>query len=103
MTCTRTCTRVTKARNVENLALAARSVHLSRMRMGNEDRRTVVSEDACVVCGISDTRLLSYTRLEDGQCITVCGSHKVAHRRSERLARTVEELQSLVGERRKVG
>lgn len=69
------------------------------MRMGHAERRDT-NTSACAVCGADDARLLSYTRLEDGARITVCGSHKVAHRRSERLARSVEELVTMLGERR---
>lgn len=77
------------------------------MRMGNLDRRSATSDvahaSACAVCGASDARLLSYTRLEDGARVTVCGSHKIAHRRSERLARSVDELRQIIGERRQTG
>ncbi|HVJ92020.1 MAG TPA: hypothetical protein VM580_19600 [Labilithrix sp.] len=45
--------------------------------------------------------MLSFTRLMDGERVTVCGSHKIAHRRSETIARTIEELRQLTGERRK--
>jgi hypothetical protein len=31
----------------------------------------------------------------------VCGSHKTAHHRSEMIARNIDELRMLVGERRK--
>lgn len=73
------------------------------MRMGNRDRRAVPDVGACAVCGSTDTRVLSFTRLLQGERITVCGSHKIAHHRSELIARTVEELRDLVGERRKAG
>jgi hypothetical protein len=43
---------------------------------------------------------LSTTRLEDGTRVTVCGSHKMAHRRAERMARTVDELRILLCDRR---
>ncbi len=56
---------------------------------------------ACVVCGSTDARVLSFTRLLQGERVTVCGSHKTAHHRSELIARTVEELRSITGERRK--
>lgn len=69
------------------------------MRMGNIERRQG-TEDTCAVCGGSDARTLSYTRLEDGTRITVCGSHKVAHRRSERMARSIDELRTMLGDRR---
>jgi hypothetical protein len=69
------------------------------MRMANLDRRSAPAA-ACAVCGVDDARVLGTTRLEDGTRITVCGSHKIAHRRSERLARSIEELCVLVGERR---
>ena len=74
---------------------------LSRMRMGNINRR-VAPNDACVVCGTKDARVLSHTRLLDGERVIVCGSHKVAHRRAERLARTLEELRAFAGDRRKL-
>lgn len=63
------------------------------------DRRGARAE-ACVVCGASDARTLSFTRLEAGARVVVCGSHKMAHRNSERMARTVEELRVIVGDRR---
>ena len=45
-------------------------------------------------------RLLSTTTLEDGARVTVCGSHKMAHRRAERMARSVDELRMLLCDRR---
>ena len=45
--------------------------------------------------------MLSFTRLLDGERVTVCGSHKVAHRRQERLATSIAELRTMIGERRK--
>lgn len=68
------------------------------MRMGNLDRRD--GAGVCVVCGSSDQRSLSFTRLLGGERVCVCGSHKVAHHRSEAIATSVDELRSLVGERR---
>ena len=68
------------------------------MRMGTLDRRDGVG--TCVVCGSSDQRSLSFTRLLEGERVTVCGSHKVAHHRSEAIARSVDELRSMIGERR---
>lgn len=56
-----------------------------------------------MVCGTSDERLLSFTRLLDGQRVLVCGSHKTAHHRSERIATTIEELRMIAGERRLTG
>jgi hypothetical protein len=53
-----------------------------------------------VVCGTTDGRVLSFTRLLAGERVAVCGSHKTAHHRSGTIARTVEELQALTGERR---
>ncbi|HEY8077802.1 MAG TPA: hypothetical protein VIF62_26935 [Labilithrix sp.] len=75
------------------------------MRMGDRDRRTGTGsvEGGCAVCGATDSRMMAYTRLEDGTRVTVCGSHKTAHRRSERLARSVDELRTMIGERRKTG
>jgi hypothetical protein len=69
--------------------------------MGNRDRRATPEVGACVVCGSTDTRVLSFTRLLEGERVTVCGSHKMAHRRSESIARSVEELRQMTGERRK--
>lgn len=70
------------------------------MRMGHLDRRTEASNVCCAVCGTSDVRVLAATRLLGGELVIVCGSHKVAHQRSERIASTVSELRVLVGERR---
>ena len=53
------------------------------------------------MCDATDARMLAYTRLEDGTRVIVCGSHKTAHRRSERMARSVDELRVMIGERRK--
>lgn len=71
------------------------------MRMGNLDRRAPERNDACAVCGTTDARVLAFTRLLDGRRVVVCGSHKIAHRRAERLATSVEELAAMLGERRK--
>ena len=71
------------------------------MRMGNLDRRAIATKDSCVVCGITDARVLAATRLFDGERVVVCGSHKVAHHRSERIATSIDELRVLVGDRRK--
>jgi len=46
--------------------------------------------------------VLSFTRLLQGERVTVCGSHKTAHHRSELIARSVDELRDLVGDRRKL-
>ncbi|MBX3186326.1 MAG: hypothetical protein KF819_04890 [Labilithrix sp.] len=70
------------------------------MRMGDIDRRSVKGAATCAVCGSTDARTLGMTRLEDGTQVTVCGSHKVAHRRAERLARTVDELRMMLCDRR---
>ena len=72
------------------------------MRMGNVDRRAASNTGACVVCGSTDKRVLSFTRLLQGERVTVCGSHKTAHHRSDMIARTVDELKKLTGERRHV-
>ena len=77
------------------------SMMIARMRMGNLDRRTEASNVCCTVCGTSDVRVLAATRLLGGELVIVCGSHKVAHQRSERIAATVEELRDLVGDRRR--
>lgn len=68
-----------------------------------ETDRRVGTKEGCVVCGASDARTLSSTRLEDGARVVVCGSHKIAHRRSERLAASVDDLVTMLGERRKTG
>ena len=73
------------------------------MRTKTTERRSSASATACVVCADRDARVLSYTRLEDGTRIPVCGSHKIAHRRADRLATSIEELVSMIGERRKTG
>jgi hypothetical protein len=71
--------------------------------MGNRDRRSAPEVGACVVCGSTDTRTLSFTRLLEGERVTVCGSHKVAHHRSELIAKSIDELRTIAGERRKTG
>ena len=70
------------------------------MRMGNIDRRNAPAQTCCAVCGATDARMLSTTTLEDGARVTVCGSHKIAHRRAERMARSVDELRLLLCDRR---
>ncbi len=72
------------------------------MRMGNVDRRFAPSHTSCAVCGTADARLLATTTLEDGKRVTVCGSHKIAHRRAERIASSIEELQLMLCDRRVV-
>ena len=74
---------------------------IGAMRMGHMDRRTEAANVSCSVCGTSDVRVLAATRLLGGELVIVCGSHKVAHQRSERIASTVDELRELVGERRR--
>lgn len=64
------------------------------------ERRNEPTKDCCAVCGASDARTLSTTTLEDGKRVTVCGSHKTAHRRAERMARTVDDLRILLCDRR---
>jgi hypothetical protein len=54
----------------------------------------------CVVCGSSDPRSLSTTRLTDGTCVDVCGSHALAHDRMGRTAGTILELVALTADRR---
>lgn len=71
------------------------------MRMGNRDRRNGTTT-GCVVCGSNDARVLSFTRLLEGQRVTVCGSHKTAHHRSGVIAQSIDELRVLVGDRRKL-
>jgi hypothetical protein len=68
--------------------------------MGNMDRRAETGKGTCAVCGAADARTLGTTRLEDGTQVTVCGSHKIAHRRAERLARTIDELRMMLCDRR---
>jgi hypothetical protein len=64
------------------------------------ERRSGSNKSACVVCGITDARVLSATRLQGGERVTVCGSHKTAHHRSGTIAATVEELKQLTADRR---
>lgn len=71
--------------------------------MGTRDRRSAPTTGACVVCGSTDLRVLSFTRLREGERVIVCGSHKVAHHRSERIASSIDELIEIAGERRKTG
>lgn len=64
------------------------------------DRRSSASESSCAVCGSTDARVLSFTRLQDGARVTVCGSHKTAHHRSGVIASSVDELKKLTADRR---
>jgi hypothetical protein len=64
------------------------------------ERRSGSNKSACVVCGITDARVLSATRLLDGERVIVCGSHKTAHHRSGAIAATVDELKELTADRR---
>jgi len=66
----------------------------------SSERRSPSSTSACVVCGSTDARVLSSTRLQAGERVTVCGSHKTAHQRSEKIAVTIEELKTLTADRR---
>lgn len=54
------------------------------------------------MCGESDARTLSFTRLLQGERVVVCGSHKTAHHRSEQIARSVDELRAIAGDRRAI-
>ena len=84
------------------MAFSSGAGDLPAMRMGNVDRRSAPSHTSCAVCGTTDARVLATTKLEDGRRVTVCGSHKVAHRRAERTATSVEELQRMLCDRRVV-
>lgn len=64
------------------------------------ERRNEPMKACCAVCGASDARTLSTTTLEDGKRVTVCGSHKIAHRRAERMASTIDDLRILLCDRR---
>ena len=86
-------------RAAEKLSRMAALAH--RRAMKNVERREATVE-SCVVCGAADPRTLSHTRLADGARVVVCGSHKIAHRKSERIASSVAELVALTGERRKI-
>jgi hypothetical protein len=68
--------------------------------MGNLDRRNAPAQTCCVVCETTDARTLSTTTLEGGDRVVVCGSHKTAHRRAERIASSVDELRLLLCDRR---
>jgi hypothetical protein len=68
--------------------------------MGNIDRRSGTTESSCAVCGATDARVLSTTTLEGGERVTVCGSHKTAHRRAETMARSIDELRLMLCDRR---
>ncbi len=70
------------------------------MRNETLDRRSVTTTDSCAVCGTTDKRVLSATRLQDGDRVTVCASHKTAHHRSGKIALTIEELKQLTADRR---
>lgn len=71
-----------------------------RIQEQEQERRAATETGACVVCGTTDARVLAHTRLESGERIRVCGSHKTAHHRSGAIASSVDELRRLVGERR---
>lgn len=64
------------------------------------ERRGSSAKTACVVCGVTDARVLSTTRLAEGERVVVCGSHKTAHHRSNVIAGTIEELKKLTADRR---
>lgn len=55
---------------------------------------------ACAVCGDTDVRALTTTRLASGDVLVVCGTHELMHRRASKVARSFEELRDLVRERR---
>jgi hypothetical protein len=54
----------------------------------------------CVVCGERDARQLTTTHLAGGDVVTVCGSHELMHRRASTPASSVEEMRSMLGDRR---
>jgi hypothetical protein len=89
------------ARCAKSWPATAWSANFRSMRMGNLDRRGIATPASCAVCGITDARVLATTRLLDGDRVVVCGSHKVAHHRSDRIATSIDELCMLVGDRRK--
>ena len=66
----------------------------------HSERRDSSAKTACVVCGVADARVLSSTRLAEGERVTVCASHKTAHHRSNVIAGTIEELKKITGDRR---
>ena len=68
------------------------------MRTPSSSRST--STRACVVCGASDARHLTTTRLSTGTDAVVCGNHELSHRRSAKTAATVDDLRRIVGNRR---
>jgi hypothetical protein len=70
------------------------------MRNESQDRRSNPNSEGCAVCGTADRRVLSSTRLQNGERVTVCASHKTAHHRSGTIAATVEELKKLTADRR---
>lgn len=55
---------------------------------------------ACVVCGIRDARLLVATELEGGASAILCGSHALLHGRLSEPCKTVDELRTLLADRR---
>jgi hypothetical protein len=54
----------------------------------------------CVVCGLSDERALTTTRLSRGDVVVVCGTHELMHRREPRKAETEAELRAALRDRR---
>lgn len=56
---------------------------------------------ACAVCGERDARALTTLRLAGGEPVVVCGTHELMHQRASRTARSIEELRTLVTERRR--
>jgi len=56
----------------------------------------------CAVCGERDARALTSLRLAGGEPVVVCGTHELMHRRAGRTARSIEELRTLVTERRQL-
>ncbi len=55
----------------------------------------------CAICGENDLRMLDQLRLSGGETAMLCGSHALVLRRLAKTPRTIAELKSFVGERRR--
>lgn len=56
---------------------------------------------ACAVCGLRDARALTEATLAGGSAVVLCGTHELMHRRGGSAARSVDELRTLLADRRR--
>ncbi len=68
--------------------------------MSSDLGRAWAFASGCCVCGTSDERQLTTTRLGTGDLVIVCGTHELMHRRAGKNAASLSELRGMVKNRR---